>query len=354
MPGKLLILCGEDDFSVREALERAKAELGPREAVAPNTARFEGRHLALTELHMACNTVPFLADYRLVVVEGLLERFEERANPRPARRAAKTAPSKAADEWAPLPDMIKAMPPTTTLVLVSGRLTPKNAMLDRLRPLGGVQEFPVLRAAELQGWIQARVTKQKGTITTGAVRLLADFVGGNLRQLDNEVQKLCTYVEARTIDEDTVRLLVGDTREANIFALVDGLVRGNRAQATTIVRQLIDQGEPAPKMLATLAQQFRMMIQVKGLTDSGASYPEIMRVTGAKSDFAIQKARQNGQAYRFEDLKAIYQRLLDTDLAIKTGAASEDFALELLVIELASGPAPHLSRTSFSGKDAAR
>jgi DNA polymerase-3 subunit delta len=72
----LHILIGEDDFSIHQALDTIKKSLGDPASLMPNTMVLEGDKVTPEQLRAACETVPFLADKRLVVVDGLLERFE--------------------------------------------------------------------------------------------------------------------------------------------------------------------------------------------------------------------------------------------------------------------------------------
>ncbi len=69
------VLFGVDDFSLRQELEQIKNGLGDKESLSLNTAALDGRRLVASQLIDACNTIPFLSNYRLVIIEGLLERF---------------------------------------------------------------------------------------------------------------------------------------------------------------------------------------------------------------------------------------------------------------------------------------
>ena len=83
----LYILYGRDDFSLNQAVDKIKADLGDREMVATSTTILEGRHLTLNELRNKCGVAPFLSSYRLVIVDGLLGRFEGEAKQTTVRQA---------------------------------------------------------------------------------------------------------------------------------------------------------------------------------------------------------------------------------------------------------------------------
>jgi len=72
------VLHGEDEFSRSEVLAEMKAKMGDPAMADLNTTFLEGRKVTLAELMHTCDTVPFLADRRLVIVEGLLTRLQGR------------------------------------------------------------------------------------------------------------------------------------------------------------------------------------------------------------------------------------------------------------------------------------
>jgi DNA polymerase-3 subunit delta len=339
--GTVHILHGEDEYSVSEAVRAIKASLGPSEELEPNTTVLEGRTLTLSHLKMIGDAMPFFADYRLVVVEGLLGRFGEAQQRRAARRPARSGPKTLA-EWADLADYLDVMPAATVLILRDGPITPANALLKSLSGKVKGRNFPSMRGRELQAWITTRAREIGAKLTPKAVALLAEFSGGDLRLLEQEVQKLALYAGDNDIDDETVRGLVNSAREAVIFDLVDAVVEGRQAVAMRTLELLISQSEPIPRILTMLARQVRMLVQAKSLTEAGVQGSDLGAALGTGSDFVVRKTTQQARVYQMPQLRALYQRLLDTDLAIKTGELPDRLAVELFVAEAAAS-APNRS-----------
>ncbi|MBI4505719.1 MAG: hypothetical protein HY691_09310, partial [Chloroflexi bacterium] len=96
----LYLLRGADQVALREAL----AELCQRVSSDPalrelNVTRLDGAQLSLGDLSSAADTWPFLAERRVVVVDGLSRSFEPRT-----RRAVQPNPAEdfsAADDGGP-------------------------------------------------------------------------------------------------------------------------------------------------------------------------------------------------------------------------------------------------------------
>ena len=71
----LYILSGRDDYSLAQFLERIKGSIGDREALAANMSLIEGQQATIDQLRPLCEAAPFLAEKRLVIIKGLLQRF---------------------------------------------------------------------------------------------------------------------------------------------------------------------------------------------------------------------------------------------------------------------------------------
>jgi DNA polymerase-3 subunit delta len=327
----LYILYGQDDFSLNQAVEKIKAGLGDREMVATSTTSLEGKNLTLSELRNNCGAAPFLSSHRLVIVDGLLGRFEvKKSKPRSGKGKSRNG----LGEWEGLDSYIEQMPETTVLVLVDEEVKGQNPLLKKLSPLAEVRTFPLLRGRDLKAWIRQRVKEEGGDIAPQAVDLLAELIGGDLWAMNGEIQKLLLYSQGRPVSEDDVRQLVSHVQEANIFALVDAVAEGRTELAQRILHRLYDEGVAPIYILVMITRQFRLIAQAGDL-GKGLSRPQIQDRLGLKSSYGLDKTLGQAKLYDFEGVKRAYDKLLETDLAIKTGKYSDKLALELLVTELA-------------------
>jgi DNA polymerase-3 subunit delta len=91
----IYILSGQDDFSVAGEIESIKKSLGDPESLEINTAVLDGSQVNLEQLAIACETMPFLTDKRLVIIRGLMSRFEQKKAGR-RKKSAKNGDDNAA------------------------------------------------------------------------------------------------------------------------------------------------------------------------------------------------------------------------------------------------------------------
>ena len=333
--GMLYILHGRDDFSRREELGRIKASLDPDGMLATNTDALDGREVTLEQLTAICGTVPFLASHRLVVVEGLLGRFEPPDRPRRGGARPRRGPGPELERWLTLAESVQGLPASTTLVFLDDELSAGNPLFDALQPHAEVIKFRVLKPGEVLQWVLDRAQRQGVDISPTAAKLLAELVGNNLWVLANELDKLAAYAQGCRIEGADVKALVSAARDINVFAMVDAVVERRAPVALRLLRQQVAQGTDGGYLLAMVVRQYRLIIQTKELSQSGITTQEIGQRLGIGSDFVLQRVLDQADRYSLLRLKAAYRRLLEADEAVKRGRYSEDLALELLVHDLA-------------------
>ena len=342
----IYLLHGSDELLRSERLAAIRAALGEPELAELSTSWLDGRKTPVAEVCYHCDVVPFLTPRRLVIVSGLLAQLKRRQQAGKKKgeesvedEAAKGSSRANADRDALL-SYLATMPDSTDLVLVEAEAVPRNERpykeLARLAEAGRAEivlcEAPEER--DLPEWV-ARWAKQKGgAIERDAAFDLATSIGRNLRLLDSELGKLITYrAGSGSIRREDVRLLTPYTQDANIFDMVDAIGQQDGPKAVRLLSELQRDGAAPLYLLSMIVRQFRILVQVSDQMSLGLGKEEIAKVIGLHP-FPTQKAMQQCRHWRTADLDAAYDKLLETDLAIKTGKLPDDLAVELLVVEL--------------------
>lgn len=341
------IFHGEDAFSAGEALDLLRREIDTDGTLADTTTRIDGRSADPGELLSVCQTMPLLGGARLVVVEGLLTKFEPARAPRgrktPRRRpppAKKKSEDATADggplgKWQPVVEALPSLPESTTLVFLDSKLSAANPLLKALTPLAEAREFLKPKPAGLAPWLRERAELYGAELDGRAVAVLADLVGDSLATLDSELRKLATYADGKPISEADVRTLVSQARDPNIFAMADAVVEGRSRDAVDLVRRLLADSESPQRLLTMIARQYRLLILTKGLVEQGVRPPQIASRVRVPP-FAIQRLQQQAARYSSDQLRRAYAMLLEADLHIKRGVFDDETALQLLLAELAA------------------
>ena len=338
-----------DEFLVSQRLAVLKQSLGDPELADLNTEQMEGVGLRVADLLGQARMMPFLASGRLIIVHNLLTQLDKRM------ASSKQDDSAAHKEAALLLTGLFDLPDTAQVVLLEAKSIDRRRQLwkgfrisdqdgDGERKIEGLaaiirdkrilleqEKAPDARA--LPGWIQRRASEKGLTLQGQAVQKLALFVGSNLRQLDNELDKLGTYAAGRRITADDVDLLVSDASEAKIWDLTDALSRRNGRGA---MHSLVDlrRNDANPFYIMTMiARQYRIIIKVKDAMAAGPGSENEIAKRVQEHPFVVKKAMQQARQYTFDELHMIMNRLLETDYAMKTGYDT-DTLVDMLVADL--------------------
>ncbi|MCK5412930.1 MAG: DNA polymerase III subunit delta [Candidatus Pacebacteria bacterium] len=211
-----------------------------------------------------------------------------------------------------------------------------------------IKEFTMPLNFQFDNWIKNRVEKQKGKITREVVNALAISLGKGFAQKDksgkivqsynlweasNEIEKLISYCGESEIGVEDIKLLVKSKVDMNVFNLIDSIGAKNRAKAVMILNKQIEEGLNENYILTMLVYQFRNLIKIKSLLEQGLPKQEIVSQTKLHP-FVVQKSIGQCRNFNLENLKLIYKKLFDADLAIKTGKINPNLALDLLVVSM--------------------
>jgi DNA polymerase III subunit delta len=337
----LYILWGEDTFSCEEKLQEIKNGLGDLSLLTTNTSVLDGQKLPLKEFKAIGEATPFLAPQRLIIVRGLLERFETK------ERAAKPKknPVNRQDEALKITGIILGFPQSTLLILIdniasTGSPLKNNPLYQALAKNATVIQYPKLSSTKLDQWIQGRITRQGSSISRKATGVLIDLIGGDLYTLANEINKLAAYAAGRMIEEKDVRTVVSAAQETTIFNMIDFIMEHNSAMGEMTLQRLLQNGVVPPLILVMLARQIQILVQIKDLKRLKKSAFEIQSRLGIHNPYAWTTQSYRAEKYSMDQLKEIYRKLVAADLSIKTGKLEGDLALNILIAELCQPKSP--------------
>ena len=333
MPAHLLY---GDSFLVSQQLNRLASEAGADSLLEANRHQLTGGQFHLPELLAVCNALPFMDACRLVVVTGLMVTLES--------RGGRGRGSRSLGEWDGLATAIPLMPETTLLFLVDNALSENNPLLRSLRPLTQAQHLQAPTGEALARYVKDLAQVKGAGISPAAIKTLTDLVGNDLWTLDRELEKLSLYATGRNIEESDIQEMVALVREASIFNAVDAMIDGRPDVALRLLQKLRQDGAALPYIISMVERQLRLVCLARYWTDQRLSPQELPAKLGVPP-FVARKTAEQARRNPWPDLDSRYQRLLEADLAFKTGRVdSEDLALELLVVDLAAASSAAPSR----------
>ena len=206
-------------------------------------------------------------------------------------------------------------------------------IFKELKKCAKCQEFDYLSPALLQKWVATEFEKKNIKINLDALNLLLNFVGNNLWQMANEINKLSDYKKEGIVKKEDVELLVKPNIENDIFKTIDALASKNKKDALTLIHKHLDNGDNTLYLLSMVAYQFRNLLSIKEMQDMQMPYNQIAKSCGLHP-FVVQKSYHLCNQFSIEQLKKIYQKIFQVDFDVKSGKIEPELALDLLLAEI--------------------
>jgi len=345
------LVLGEERYLQSIVLgELRKAVVGPG-ALGLNEDHFDAGDSDVEAALSAARTLPMMAKRRFVVVRSV-ERWEPKAEPKTegkAERAAgksKVLPLDRLTEYAANPS------PTTTLVLLSGKLDARRRLVLAAKKEGFVVECDPPPRNGLGAWLGRRARERGKTLAPGIGELLAEIAGPELSRLDDAIERLSLYVgDAAEIDDDAVASCIVGVKASSVWELTAAVGRRDLGAALATLASVYDPKDRGLPLVGTLAWSTRQLIKFQAATARGLSPQDAARHAGAPPFKAGDLATQS-KALGSKELQRWLLTIAGVDLALKGGSKRSPLAvLEAALITLSGRGGG--SRASAGGKSSA-
>ena len=323
-----------DNFLTIRAITEIQRKAGLSDLMQSNQQQLHASSTDPQDVINACNTIAFLDNARLIIVEGVLTTAERgQGSPKGRTRRRRNQPRTG---WDQLADAIPDMPDTTMLILIDEKVSASNSLLKELSQCCEVHAETAPTGAQLRRWISNNAKEKDATIRDDAVRTLEEVIGPDLWALDREIEKLSIYADGETIRKQDVEVMVPQARDANLFNALDAMTEGRTGSALQMMTRLMEDGSQPVQLMTMVNRQFRLIALAKDFIQRGTPQSEWGPAMGTNSDFVIRKSASQARHFQTHEIKRIYHLILEADLKIKQGRLDANIALEILVTQIAT------------------
>jgi DNA polymerase-3 subunit delta len=269
-PQRLYVLSGDEDFLKRLVREKVLGQLLGGADPDLAVSGYSGEKLDFSTVRNELETVPFLAPCRVVVVEN--------ADPFVTNHRS------ALEQYA-------ARPSPVGVLILDVRTFPESTKLAKALPEAAKIACKPPAGHRLPAWCVERAKTGYGKrLTAAAAELLVERVGPTMGLLDQELGKLATAAGTRaTIGAEEVEKLVGRSRSADVFRILEAIGDGKPGVALSILEELFAEGEDPLAVVGPLTAQLRKLVAVARFTAAGLPLGEAMNAAKVPG---WEKARQ--------------------------------------------------------------
>ena len=171
-------------------------------------------------------------------------------------------------------------------------------------------------------------------ISTDNIKYLLERVGDDTTLLATEIGKIKIYKDKdKNITKDDITNLISKSLEVNNFKLIDAIINKNKNEAIMLYQDRIKLNEEPIAIIIALANQIRIMYQVKELYLNGYTENNIASILKIHP-YRVKLANQNSKKYDSDILLNYLKQLANLDISIKTGKIDKQLGLELFILAL--------------------
>lgn len=306
----IYFLYGSDTFRLRKKVGEIIAEYKKVHKSGLNYTRLEAAASSFLEIKQTIETVSMFDEKRLVHIENL---FDSGA---------------AADEFIQYAETARLNVSKEVVVLVvaggESKKETKNKLEAKLRAIAKTEEFNILRGSRLQKWYKDQIRRKGIRFARDAEEALFSRVGGDLWRLEHELEKLRAYANGEVVTREMVVIFVKPKIDPAIFQTIGAISAKNKREAFERIHGHLEAGESPLYILSMITYQIRNVLLAKDPAFSSLKL----------HPFVKRKSLAETKKFTAEELKNIYEKLLEADLDIKLGRKDPRLALELFVANL--------------------
>lgn len=305
------LLYGEESYLKRLYKNKLKAALTAHDDTM-NYGYYEGKSINPNEIIDLAETMPFMAEKRLIVIENS-GFFKNKC-----------------DELA---DYFEEPSESTCFVFVEAEVDKRSKLYKRVKEKGRVVELSSQDEKSLVRWIVGSLNRENKKITQSAVTLFLAKTGADMENIQKELEKLICYIGERdSIDIEDVEAICTTAVTNNIFEMIDAIANKNQKKALDLYYDLLTLKEPPMRILFLITRQFNLLLQVKDLARLGFNTSEIAKKAGLHS-FVAGKYVSQSKSFNSKWLTDAVETCAGTEEAVKTGRINDVLSVELLIIQ---------------------
>ena len=299
------LLFGEEAYLRQQYKDKLIQALNP-DGDTMNFTRYEGKGIEVREMIDLCETMPFFAEIRVILVENsgfFKNKCEE------------------------LADYMKSLPDYIRMVFVEEEVDKRSRMYKAVKACGRITEFARQDEKSLMRWAAGILGREGRKIRTSDMELFLTKTGTDMGNIRMELEKLITYTQGRDIVTAEDIEAVCTTQTANkIFDMVRAVTERNQKRALELYYDLLTLKEPPMRILFLLA---------KKMSEEGVAQPEIASRLGVPS-FVARNISACARSYSAAELQKAEEDFVEAEEAVKTGRLQDVLSVELLIVKYSS------------------
>jgi DNA polymerase-3 subunit delta len=211
--------------------------------------------------------------------------------------------------------------PGVTLVLLAAKPDKRKTAWKRIAEKATVITAEPLRGARLRSYVEEELRGRRLRMAPDAVRELIDRVGGDLRRLMGETDKLEAFAKGGAISAEDVARVSGRGLGRPLYVLADAFGQRDLQKTLEEIGAALDDGERAELVLSTLHRSLRQVRGLRQMVENRTPRDEMIRRLRLPPNMSFKLPGLIEAARRWTDpeLGVAVEALGRADRAVKRG-----------------------------------
>lgn len=194
-------------------------------------------------------------------------------------------------------------------------------------------EFKKLSDFKVIEWIKKKFLENGKHIDNKLANKILSLVGNDLWLISSEIEKIASYSKSDEVISSDISNIICASINDNVFLLCEKLANKNTKEAIDLLSGQIELGISPYYLLTMIIRQYRILIQVRSAMDEKVSVNNLPKYLSLHP-YVIKKSIDLVNKYSFEELKNIYNKLLNLDRQMKSSKLKQETLLSLFFISI--------------------
>lgn len=291
-----------------------------------NYSYYEGNGVDPNEVVGMIQTMPFMAEHRVVIVENT-GWFAKAGG-----EASEGDDEKASGKTAGLQNAIKELGEDIVLIFCEEKVDKRSKLFKAVSQKGVAEEYALQTEDMLARWVANIAKGANCQMDARTAYYLVSEVGLDMLLLKNEMDKLTAWsLEKGTITIEDVDTVCTHQITNKIFDMITAIATHHQKEALNLYYDLLSLRESPFHILSLLVRQYTQMLEVKDLMNRNQPVNMIAQKLNSK-DWIIKRLQDSCRRMSLKDIRNALEMCARADEDIKTGNLTDMMSVELLIV----------------------
>ena len=320
----LYFIYGDDTYNVVRFRDGLVKQIVGENTNSLNYVEMDGQNLNIDKLAMSVELYPIASSKKCIAVKNLdvdllnSDDFE-----------------KLIDTISDIPEYCCVIISQTTIKIEKKCSARWKKIISVFEKLGIALKLENKTVISIEKQVIKWAEKQGKILSPKNAAFICKTCGSDLINLKNEIDKICAFEESNEISEKSIKLLLVNNLETNVFEMCKMMAKGKKKESLMFLRQLLFLGEEPVAILGVISSAYIDMYRVKVAIEYGCQSSYISSVFDYKrKEFRLSSAEKNSVGMSLNSIKKIIDILIKADLNLKSSRVNPQLLLELTVVKI--------------------